>query len=182
MDGDEKVVGDIVVELEAISSSLNENFTALSEKQFYDKDLAITIKDTLEASFNKLIEQKNYDETLGEKISTAIGEAVSKISRLQLDVSPVMKIGLDMVLAVKNMVTAFVMMPKPENNDTKYQEMFVVLIDVIKKNNDLLNRIIVKQEAKVIDITPQKKLKIEFKVTKRDQYSGKIDTFLAEEK
>jgi non-homologous end joining protein Ku len=154
----QRVIGDITQELQEISSSLDKYFTGLSEKQFYDKDLSKTIKETIETVFAKKVDSKYYDENLGEKISAAIAEASGKISLLKLDVSPVMKIGFEMIKQVKSMIDAFVNMPKPETNDDRYEGMLTLMIDALKKNNEMLGRIAIQQSSQTHNSTEKREV------------------------
>jgi hypothetical protein len=150
-----KRIGGISDEIAKIPDALSK-LAPDPDKKYYDENLGDVIKESVLSVLGKVSEVeagKNYYYTeVVELVKDALVQVISKIGNPKIDLSPIMKMASDINADNKKILDAILNQPKPETNDSKYQELLMTM----QRTNELLIAVLAKKEAPVIDITPRK--------------------------
>jgi hypothetical protein len=179
-------ISDVTKELQQIGGSISTVVENESYKKYYDESLAQVVKDAvLEVlvKFSTVEAGKNYYyNELVELIKNSMSEIIEKVAKTKPDMSPLIRIASEISNQNKEIINTLLSISRPDSNEQKYEGMLTLMMDVLKKNNEVLGKIVLHQQAQVINITPKKKMEWEFDIVKREQHTGKIQKILAIEK
>lgn len=159
-------ISDVGEQLQGISEGVNAIANKKDENKYFDDTLGDKISEIVSDAVKQLMsgtEKKYFDETLGEVIAKAITEGLSNFSKLQIDVTPVMRIAADISNQNKSILEAIRGIPQPENNDEKYQELLRMAFGMIEKTNRFMQIYLEKQSVPVIEEKEKKPVSWEFK-------------------
>lgn len=159
-------ISDVGEQLQGISEGVIKIAEKKDDNKYFDDTLAEKISEIVSAAVKQLMaggDKKYFDETLGEVISKAITDGMSNISKLQIDVTPVMRIAADISNQNRSILEAIRGIPKPETNDEKYNELLRMTLTMIEKTNRFMQIYLEKQSVPVIQEKEQKPASWEFK-------------------
>lgn len=168
---------DITEEVSAIHDLMK------GEKKFFDEELGNTIKSGFLEGIQKLVEAEEkkdfYDKETTAIIKHHFGELVKKISGLKIDLSPLTEMFSEITKQNERILNLILSVPKPETNDSKYQELLSLTLEIVRKNNEFMQKSLTK-ETPVIKL--EKKKQVEFVVTERDELTQRLTKGLFIEK
>lgn len=167
---------DFELGLQHVAEELENLSDAISlEKKYFDEELGNTIKAGFVEAINKLIESESGKQFYDKELGSALKNLVGKIGSLKLDLSPLTNVFTQIMDQNQKILNAILSAPKPETNDSKYQEIILMQ----QKNYELLQKSLIK-EAPVVKL--EKKKQIEFVVTERDEFTQRLTRGLFIEK
>lgn len=159
-------ISDVGEQLQGISEGVNTIANKKDENKYFDETLAEKISEIVSAAVKQLMagaEKKYFDETLGTVLSKGIMDGLSSFSTLKIDVTPIMRMAVDISNQNKSILEAIMGIPQPETNDEKYQDLLKLTLTMIDKTNRFMQMYLERQSVPVIQEKEQKPLSWEFK-------------------